>query len=727
MSIIETIRTALYGMPPSQAYQPSKEGVIDAFDQLVQSVTVLSGGIVGSTATIRATKALLDAVSAAADTLGLVYGDPVSANNGIYHRTGGVWVFTGLLGIGMEGPGPTNETITASTATSVGAATSATTSANIALAASLTAPNVYATTAAGLAAVGEGQTFWSNQSGSPVLYRDVAGVAVALDMLGNVRNFASTSALAAYPFSHPKTATVGSAIYTTSAVSEAANPLAIQSTSSPGSWYIPQQDTSIQVADGTTLRTYLGKGKDNSPINVMDYGAIGNGIANDTTAILAACAAANTAGGRRVYAPHGNYLFDGDAFGGDGVIIEGDGRNSTIFVSRLDSPTNGRLFNMAGNGGGLRNVGFKANVAQTGGSYVHLGGIENTIENFSMQGDFNGIRMRGSVCAIRNGRMSLAATGATRILCEGGDNSQSISGVLMGAEASPNTALAGIRVRNSSALTINNVSAIQQGSGLLIDPSSGTTDTGSNGSVFSLKVSDCFFDNNTYNLKVSPSSTGGVYRSNFINTWFGSGQTNNIYMAGSIIKGLHFIGCDNVLALSSGINTGSGIEDIVFLGGRWSGNLYGGYFNQAFPGLAIVGVAMGISGGFSDNTNQDVVLLDAAFTDFNIKDNTWRGAGSKILNNAAYSAGQIRNNIGLKTEASGQGNIAVGQTVATITHGLNFTPTAQDITFGFASSPTASGVSSLYITAIGATTFQIVSNAVVATTACTVVWKASIT
>jgi hypothetical protein len=129
-------------------------------------------------------------------------------------------------------------------ATSAAAASSASAvnsglSADIALAASLTAPNVYATIAAGLAAVANGQTFWSNESGSPVLYRDVAGVATALDMLGNVRNFASTAALAAYPFAHPKTATVGGVIWTTSAVSEAGNPFALGSTSSPGSWWVP--------------------------------------------------------------------------------------------------------------------------------------------------------------------------------------------------------------------------------------------------------------------------------------------------------------------------------------------------------------------------------------------------------------------------------------------------------------------------------------------------------
>lgn len=196
MSIIDTIRTALYGSPPSQAYQPSKEGVIEAFDQMLQSVSVLTGGVVGSTATIRATKTLLLATSPANDTLGLVYNDPTTANNGIYHRTSGVWVFTELLGTGPEGPGPTSETITAATAVAVGAANNAEVSAasaavSEAMAEVLVGPN-YASTSAGIAATINGQSFAvDNGDGTVDIYRNTAGTAVLQ------RRLATTSALAA--------------------------------------------------------------------------------------------------------------------------------------------------------------------------------------------------------------------------------------------------------------------------------------------------------------------------------------------------------------------------------------------------------------------------------------------------------------------------------------------------------------------------------------------------
>jgi hypothetical protein len=45
-----------------------------------------------------------------------------------------------------------------------------------------------------------------------------------------------------------------------------------------------------------------------APYNVNDYGAVGNGVADDTAAINAAISAANTAGGGVVYVPQGTYL-----------------------------------------------------------------------------------------------------------------------------------------------------------------------------------------------------------------------------------------------------------------------------------------------------------------------------------------------------------------------------------------------------------------------------------
>ncbi len=54
--------------------------------------------------------------------------------------------------------------------------------------------------------------------------------------------------------------------------------------------------------------------------NVKDFGALGNGIANDTLAIQAALDAANKAGGGKVYIPEGTYIIIGGGSPSDGAL-----------------------------------------------------------------------------------------------------------------------------------------------------------------------------------------------------------------------------------------------------------------------------------------------------------------------------------------------------------------------------------------------------------------------
>ncbi len=65
--------------------------------------------------------------------------------------------------------------------------------------------------------------------------------------------------------------------------------------------------------------------------NVKDYGAVGNGIANDGTAIAAAITAANSAGGGIVFLPTGTYLVTAAVtVSGNNITLQGAGRSATI-------------------------------------------------------------------------------------------------------------------------------------------------------------------------------------------------------------------------------------------------------------------------------------------------------------------------------------------------------------------------------------------------------------
>lgn len=90
MSAINTLRQALYGNPPSDAFKPDRDGVIAAFSQVLATISVAAQGI-----TTVSDVAARDAFYASADNQNrLVYvnnnnGSTSDAANGVYEYVGG--------------------------------------------------------------------------------------------------------------------------------------------------------------------------------------------------------------------------------------------------------------------------------------------------------------------------------------------------------------------------------------------------------------------------------------------------------------------------------------------------------------------------------------------------------------------------------------------------------------------------------------------------------------
>ena len=82
------------------------------------------------------------------------------------------------------------------------------------------------------------------------------------------------------------------------------------------------------LANYTGSVTRTGNNKWSDIVSVRDFGAVGNGVANDTAAVQAAI---NT--GKRVYVPTGTYrLSTALVFNTPGQMMSGDGRTGTIFL-----------------------------------------------------------------------------------------------------------------------------------------------------------------------------------------------------------------------------------------------------------------------------------------------------------------------------------------------------------------------------------------------------------
>jgi hypothetical protein len=144
----------------------------------------------------------------------------------------------------------------------------------------------------------------------------------------------------------------------------------------------------------------------NAPINLLDYGAVGDGIVNDTIAVQAAVTAARAQGGesRKLYWPRGTYLITNTIILGTNQYIEFDPGVTINFVP-VD-PLNTPLFVAANqsevylNGNGATLIGTRGTVAGQGsGNAIELYGTDNaTVRNFVIK-DFatDGIIIWGDV------------------------------------------------------------------------------------------------------------------------------------------------------------------------------------------------------------------------------------------------------------------------------------------------------------------------------------------
>lgn len=99
----------------------------------------------------------------------------------------------------------------------------------------------------------------------------------------------------------------------------------------------------IQVGSGAVTTTVQNKLRET--ISVKDFGAVGDGTADDTTAIQNAAAAA-TSVGKRLYVPKGTYKLTAAVTFTTGVI--GDGPSQTLFQGTNLGTSSGYLINITG-------------------------------------------------------------------------------------------------------------------------------------------------------------------------------------------------------------------------------------------------------------------------------------------------------------------------------------------------------------------------------------------
>jgi hypothetical protein len=335
------------------------------------------------------------------------------------------------------------------------------------------------------------------------------------------------------------------------------------------------------------------------------------------------------------------------------VDIEGQGEGSTIVkttVGTIDGFTVGTGVT-AVTSISIRNLRIDTTVTKTAGSAVNFNKVADVrLENFYINAHFIGITIWGTIVWVKNGYITetVATTGVSILITGGNDHYlQSVC-----ADTSGTQPLAGIKITGSLATWIMGCSFIHQGTGLLLQPATGSLEF-----IF---ASDSGWDlSSSHGINISPAAGATVKSCTFVNCWTGGSGDYGVNMGGAgTIDGTRFIGhraLTNVkygMVISTGINTFIQDCDIAGNDSGDTGAYHGIFVGTGISQFTIQNNRIGQSSGCGNTQVYNIVVNDATSNNFVITGNDLRNFKTgAILNNAGRSATKIvRNNLGDTTD-----------------------------------------------------------------------------
>lgn len=406
-------------------------------------------------------------------------------------------------------------------------------------------------------------------------------------------------------------------------------------------------------------------------LNVMDYGAVGDGAASDQVAIQSALNAAALGHGGRgidVYFPQGIYRITSTlACVASNVRLIGAGRGSTVIYPDFLSGDVIQFGNGSANcaQGGMYHIQIYAPNPHTSGYGVNVNYFSDFhLEDFAMFNMFSGVSVGSAAnpslkVYIKDGTMSTLATAGVGILVLNGLGGDTyISDIVTSNPAGAKPA-AGVRITQTGHCRIWGCNFTSCSKGLDVNPGAGQD-------VNYLFLDDCLFDSGaTHGASFAPTDATGRIRSvKCTNSWFsGSSTTYGIEIggtAGSVVDDLEFVNCRILNNSQHGAYiSNASAQNIRFLGGtiagngQSAGNTYDGINSVANVNkVSVVGVAIGTAGTATNTQRYAINVAAGTSAEWMVTGNICSsnntapfinfggtGTGNKILENDPQTAG----------------------------------------------------------------------------------------
>lgn len=457
----------------------------------------------------------------------------------------------------------------------------------------------------------------------------------------------------------------------------------------------------VQAGAGAVARTVQSKLRDT--VSVKDFGAVGDGVTDDTAAIVAAVAAANGT----VLFPAGTYRVTSTITITKSLQIVGEGRGSTIISHTSDI----NVFSFVGFSSGweIGNLSIKrVSGTATSGAAINIDTASNgMVDNVYIESTYIGVNVSSSQSVVINKADVWYFKGQGIRFYGNNNNDVFVSNCFINGESSPGAGTAGagwgIRLEDKcEAITFYSMEVVLCAYALVTGASSYTP---GNRPAY-CRFTSCFFDSSTSGVLLDK-----AVEFTFTSCWFSNRPGNGCLLNQTQL--MTFVGCTFANNAQHGCVVQSASERTTFsdckfvdnstaAAGTYNGLTIAANTTDFVVRSCVAGPAIGFSNnqgyGIFVGSGCDNFVIDGCNLRYNL-------IGFLSDNSSATANKTIHGNIGYRTSNTGQGTILAGATTVTVNHGLGVTPRQQDImlTRGGGNA----GSTDLYVNGITSTQFVI--------------------